>query len=155
MKSAKITKCKSALSGELSFPGDKSLSHRAIIFGSLAEGESHFTNVLAGEDCICTRKAFEAMGVEINSLSSTEIHIHGKGLYALKPPKSELNMGNSGTSMRLLMGILAGNTFEATLAGDPSLSSRPMRRVADYFKQMGASIDGKDNANFAPIKIRG
>ena len=151
----KIKKISHGLSGKLSFPGDKSLSHRAIIFGSLAEGESHFTNVLAGEDCVCTRKAFESMGVEILNVSPTEIRIKGKGLRSLKAPKHELYLGNSGTSMRLLMGVLAGNSFETTLTGDPSLSSRPMRRVTDYLKQMGASFEGKDNANFAPIAVKG
>src|SRR3989338_9650040 len=106
MKSVKISKPIERLSGELSFPGDKSLSHRAIIFGALAEGESHFTNVLAGEDCVCTREAFEAMGVEIRSLNNgTELYIKGKGLHSLKAPKQELYLGNSGTSMRLLMGV--------------------------------------------------
>ena len=151
----KIKKVTHGLSGQLSFPGDKSLSHRAIIFGSLAEGESHFTNVLAGEDCVCTRKAFEAMGVKIRSnKDGTELWIEGKGL-RLQKPKSELYLGNSGTSMRLLLGVLAGQDFEATLTGDPSLSSRPMRRVTDYLKQMGASFEGRDNANFAPIKVKG
>ncbi len=152
----KIKKITKGLSGRLSFPGDKSLSHRAIIFGSLAEGESRFTNVLSGEDCVCTRKAFEAMGIEIKSFKNgTELRIKGKGLHGLKAPKHDLYLGNSGTSMRLLLGILAGQSFEATLTGDPSLSSRPMRRVTDHIKEMGASFEGKDNANFAPIKVKG
>ena len=151
----KIKKINHGLSGTLSFPGDKSLSHRAIIFGSLAEGESHFTNVLAGEDCVYTRKAFEAMGVKIRSnKDGTELWIEGKGL-RLDKPGSELYLGNSGTSVRLLLGVLAGQNFEATLTGDPSLSLRPMRRVTDYLKQMGAHFEGKDTANFAPIKIKG
>src|SRR6185503_12593810 len=107
MKSVRIKGPQSGLNGTLSFPGDKSLSHRAIIFGALAEGKSHFTNVLSGEDCACTRKAFEAMGVKIeSSKNDTELVIHGVGLKGLKAPKSELYLGNSGTSMRLLMGIL-------------------------------------------------
>ena len=155
VKNITIKKINRGLSGELSFPGDKSLSHRAIIFGSLAGGESHFTNVSTGEDCVCTRKAFEAMGVKIESdKSGTELRIKGKGLQ-LEKPKSELYLGNSGTSMRLLLGVLAGQNFEATLTGDPSLSSRPMRRVTDHLKQMGASFEGRDNANFAPIKVKG
>ena len=156
MKSVKIKKIIHPLSGTLSFPGDKSLSHRAIMFGALAEGRSHFTNVLSGEDCACTRKAFEAMGVKIDSVKDgTELWIEGRGLHSLKPPRKELYLGNSGTSMRLLLGILAGQDFEATLTGDTSLSSRPMRRVTDWLKQMGASIEGKDNGNFAPLKIHG
>lgn len=151
----KIKKIDHGLFGELSFPGDKSLSHRAIIFGSLAKGESHFTNVLAGEDCVCTRKAFEKLGVEIRATSPTELYIKGKGLHALKAPRENIDLGNSGTAIRLLMGILAGNPFEATLTGDSSLCSRPMRRVTDYLKEMGATLEGRDSANFAPIMIKG
>ena len=156
MKSVTIRTVQKPLSGELSFPGDKSLSHRAVIFGSLAEGVSHFTNVLPGEDCVCTRKAFEAMGVRFEVVKGgTELTVHGVGLNGLKAPKSDLYCGNSGTSMRLLMGLLAGQPFKSVLTGDPSLSSRPMRRVADPLRQMGAKIDGKDNGNFAPITITG
>lgn len=155
MNSFQLGCVKKGLHGTLSFPGDKSLSHRAIIFGSLAEGESIFTNVLSGEDCVCTREAFEKMGVRIHSDNPTTLKISGKGLLSLKAPSTELYLGNSGTSMRLLLGILAGNSFEAVLTGDPSLSSRPMRRVTDYLKKMGARIEGKDNANFAPLTIRG
>jgi len=155
VKSVRIRKVEQGLAGTLTFPGDKSLSHRAIIFGALAEGTSSFTNVLWGEDCACTRRAFESLGVRIESKSPTELTIHGKGLHSLKAPKGEIYLGNSGTSMRLLLGILAGNKFEATLTGDPSLSSRPMRRVTDYLKQMGAQFEGRENANFAPIRVRG
>ena len=155
MKSVTISKLNHGLSGSLSFPGDKSLSHRAIIFGSLAEGVSSFKNILAAEDCVCTRKAFESLGVEIRADSLTDLTIVGKGLHSLKAPKDEIYLGNSGTAMRLLLGILAGNPFDATLTGDPSLSARPMRRVTDYLREMGASFEGRDGANFAPIKIRG
>lgn len=155
MKSVAIHKAKAVKAASLKFPGDKSLSHRAIIFGSLAEGRSHFTNVLSGEDCVCTREAFQAMGVAIESPREGEIQIEGRGLHSLKAPAGEIYLGNSGTSIRLLMGILAGNPFSAVLTGDPSLSSRPMRRVTDYLKQMGASFEGKDNANYAPITVHG
>ncbi len=156
MKTVKIVPARLGLSGKLSFPGDKSLSHRAVIFGSLAEGRSHFTNVLPGEDCVCTRKAFEAMGVRISSSKDqTELTIDGVGLKGLKAPKSALYLGNSGTSMRLLMGVLAGQDFSATLTGDSSLSGRPMRRVAEPLGRMGAKITGKDNGNFAPITVTG
>ena len=154
-RSVRIKKAAHGVSGDLSFPGDKSLSHRAIIFGSLAEGSSSFTNLLDGEDCVCTREAFKSLGVEMRSASSTEIEIVGRGLHALKAPTKEINLGNSGTSMRLLLGVLAGNPFRATLTGDPSLSSRPMRRVTDYLRQMGATFEGRDGANFAPITVRG
>lgn len=155
MKSVLIKKNLTPLSGKLSFPGDKSLSHRAIIFGSLAQGISRFTNVLPSEDCVCTRKAFESMGVKIDSGAAGELTIHGRGLHALKKPATAINCGNSGTSMRLLSGVLAGNSFEAVLTGDPSLSRRPMGRVNEHLKAMGASIEGRENGNFAPLKIRG
>lgn len=155
MKSVKIRKTTRRPVGDLSFPGDKSLSHRAIIFGALAEGTSHFTNVLDGEDCVQTRKAFEAFGVRFRLRNSTDIEVAGKGLGGLSAPSREVYLGNSGTSMRLLLGILAGQPFEAVLAGDPSLSARPMRRVTGFLRQMGASVDGRDDANYAPLKIHG
>ncbi len=155
MKKVLIQKVEHPVLGSLSFPGDKSLSHRALIFGSLAEGVSSFTNVLAGEDCVCTRQAFEAMGVSIRSHSPTDITVNGKGLHALRASSKELFLGNSGTSMRLLLGILAGQPFQATLTGDPSLSRRPMRRVADPLRLMGARIEGKDGGNFAPLTVTG
>ena len=155
MKTVVISKLIHGLSAELSFPGDKSLSHRAIIFGSLAEGTSSFTNVLSAEDCVCTRKAFESLGVEIHQDFPTALTIHGRGLRSLKAPAHEIYLGNSGTAMRLLLGILAGNPFQAVLTGDPSLSSRPMKRVTDYLTKMGAAFEGRDGANFAPIQVRG
>ncbi len=156
MKTVKVSPAPPPLAGELSFPGDKSLSHRAVIFGALAKGDSRFTNVLAGEDCVCTRRAFEAMGVKIeSSADGSELTVHGVGLKGLKAPKKELYLGNSGTSMRLLMGVLAGQGFSATLTGDPSLSSRPMRRVGDLLKRMGARIEGRENGNLAPLRVRG
>src|SRR3989338_5333598 len=102
MKSVLIKKNQKALSGKLSFPGDKSLSHRAIIFGSLAQGVSRFTNVLSSEDCVSTRKAFESMGVRIESKAADELTIYGQGLRSLKKPAGSIDCGNSGTSMRLL-----------------------------------------------------
>ncbi|MBI2095084.1 MAG: 3-phosphoshikimate 1-carboxyvinyltransferase [Candidatus Omnitrophica bacterium] len=154
-RAVKIKKITHGVSGDLSFPGDKSLSHRAIIFGALAEGVSSFTNVLDGEDCARTREAFRSLGVGMRSATPAEIQITGRGLHALKAPQKEIYLGNSGTSMRLLLGVLAGNPFRATLTGDPSLSSRPMRRVTDYLGQMGAMFEGRDGANFAPITVRG
>ncbi|MBI3315795.1 MAG: 3-phosphoshikimate 1-carboxyvinyltransferase [Candidatus Omnitrophica bacterium] len=155
MTHVKIQTVDQKIRGTVSFPGDKSLSHRAIIFGALSEGTSSFTNVLPAEDCRHTREAFESMGVEIRSKGATALEIVGKGLYGLKAPKKEIYLGNSGTSMRLLLGILAGQSFEATLTGDPSLSQRPMRRVTAYLKEMGAALEGREEANFAPLKIHG
>ncbi len=137
-------------------PGDKSISHRAILFGALAEGESAYENFLEAEDCLHTLDAMRRMGVEIQHEKGTgKVLISGKGLQKLSAPRQELYLGNSGTSMRLLLGILAGQRFETVLSGDPSLSVRPMRRVTDPLKQMGAQIKGKENGNFAPLTIRG
>lgn len=137
-------------------PGDKSISHRAILFGALAEGESSYDNFLEAEDCLHTLEAMRQMGIEIHHEKGTgKVRITGKGLHGLSAPGKELYLGNSGTSMRLLLGILAGQRFEAVLGGDPSLSSRPMRRVTDPLKQMGAQIKGRENGNFAPLTVRG
>lgn len=137
-------------------PGDKSISHRAALFGSLAEGESVYENFLEAEDCLHTLDGMRQMGVEIRHKKGTgKVQILGKGLQKLSAPGKELYLGNSGTSMRLLLGVLAGQRFETVLTGDPSLSSRPMRRVTDPLKQMGAQIKGKENGNFVPLTIRG
>lgn len=144
-----------ALNGEFYPPGDKSISHRAVMFGALSQGKSTYTHFLQGEDCLHTMQAFQAMGIDIELDSAGKLTVHGKGLYGLTDPRKELYLGNSGTSIRLLMGILAGQRFEVTLSGDPSLSSRPMRRVTDPLKKMGAQIKGRDNGNYAPLTIRG
>ena len=137
-------------------PGDKSISHRAILFGALAEGESSYENFLEAKDCLHTLDAMRQMGVEIRHEKGTsKVWILGKGLRKLSAPGQELYLGNSGTSMRLLLGILVGQRFETVLIGDPSLSARPMRRVTDPLKQMGAQIKGRENGNFAPLTIRG
>ena len=146
----------SILQGEFTPPGDKSISHRAIMFGALSEGTSIYSNFLEGEDCVHTLEAFRALGVAIDyQKGSGCVTIHGVGLSGLKKPSREIYLGNSGTSIRLLLGILAGQSFETSLAGDPSLSSRPMRRVTDPLKKMGAQINGKDKGNFAPLTIQG
>lgn len=143
------------LKGEFLPPGDKSISHRAIMFGALSQGASSYTHFLQAEDCLNTMKAFQSMGIDIYLDPDGRITIYGKGLHGLKAPAKELYMGNSGTTTRLLMGILAGQRFEVTLTGDPSLSSRPMKRVTEPLKKMGAQIKGRDNGNFAPLTIRG
>lgn len=144
------------LNGNFRPPGDKSISHRVLMFGALSEGKSSYSHFLEAEDCLHTLDAFRRMGVGIQHEKGTaRVVIEGVGLHGLKNPAAELYLGNSGTSMRLLLGILAGQRFEATLTGDPSLSSRPMRRVTDPLKQMGAQIKGRDNGNFAPLVIRG
>ncbi|MDP3295343.1 MAG: 3-phosphoshikimate 1-carboxyvinyltransferase [Nevskia sp.] len=128
------------LTGALRVPGDKSISHRAVMFGSLAEGVSEVTGFLTGEDCLCTMKAFQAMGVRIEQLGPTHLRVHGVGLHGLKAPAGSLDLGNSGTSMRLMSGLMAAQAFETTLIGDSSLSKRPMRRIVDPLRQMGATI---------------
>lgn len=137
-------------------PGDKSLSHRALLFGALSDGKSSYENFLEAEDCLKTLEALKLMGVEIfYEEGSGKVQILGQGIHSLRAPAKEIYLGNSGTSMRLLLGILAGQKFEAVLTGDPSLSSRPMRRVTDPLKKMGAQIKGRENGNFAPLRIRG
>lgn len=144
------------IKGELVPPGDKSISHRAVIFGSISKGTSSYTHFLQSEDCLHTMQAFQAMGVSIHlDESKGTLQIEGAGLQGLKAPSGELYLGNSGTSMRLLMGLLAGQRFETTLTGDESLSSRPMKRVTVPLKQMGAQIKGGDKGNFAPLQVRG
>ncbi len=144
------------LNGVFIPPGDKSISHRAVMLGALAEGTSEFTHFLDAEDCLHTLGAFQAMGVEAScDRASGRVIIRGKGMQGLSQPDSQLYLGNSGTGLRLLMGILAGQRFESALTGDISLMSRPMKRVTQPLKQMGAQIKGRDQGNFAPLTIRG
>ncbi|WP_273453311.1 3-phosphoshikimate 1-carboxyvinyltransferase [Nevskia ramosa] len=140
------------LSGSLRVPGDKSISHRAVMFGSLAEGVSEVTGFLTGEDCLCTMKAFQAMGVRIEQLGPTHLRVHGVGLHGLKAPSGPLDLGNSGTSMRLMSGLMAAQAFETTLIGDASLSKRPMRRIVDPLRQMGATIATTEKGT-SPLKF--
>lgn len=140
------------LSGSLRVPGDKSISHRAVMFGSLADGVSEVTGFLTGEDCLCTMKAFQAMGVQIEQLGPTHLRVHGVGLHGLKAPAKPLDLGNSGTSMRLMSGLMAAQSFETTLIGDSSLSKRPMRRIVDPLRSMGAAIATTDKGT-SPLVI--
>ncbi len=142
------------LSGELRVPGDKSISHRSVMLGALAEGATTATGLLEGEDVLCTVAAFRAMGVAIDGPRGGEVRITGAGLHGLKAPSAPLDMGNSGTAMRLMAGILAGQSFDTTLIGDASLSKRPMKRVADPLNQMGARIEAGDDGR-PPLSIRG
>lgn len=142
------------LRGEARVPGDKSVSHRSIMLGSIAEGVTHIKGFLEAEDCLATINAFRAMGVTIEGPSHGEVTVHGVGMHGLKPPAEPLYMGNSGTSMRLLTGLLVGQSFDAVLTGDPSLTRRPMRRVTDPLRLMGAVIKTSPEGT-APIKIRG
>ncbi|KJJ85100.1 bifunctional cyclohexadienyl dehydrogenase/ 3-phosphoshikimate 1-carboxyvinyltransferase [Candidatus Omnitrophus magneticus] len=143
------------LSGEIIVPPDKSISHRAIMFGSLAKGGMAVNNFLSGEDCLRTLNAFKEMGIEITMEENNKVIIHGKGLRGLKKPAGELYMGNSGTSMRLISGILAGQEFTTILTGDESLSKRPMARVIKPLKLMGAQIEAVDGGDHAPLRVTG
>jgi 3-phosphoshikimate 1-carboxyvinyltransferase len=142
------------LNGRLRVPGDKSISHRSIMLGSLAEGVTEVTGFLEGEDSLATLNAFRAMGVEIEGPKAGRVVIHGVGMQGLKQPSAPLDLGNSGTSMRLLSGLMAGQGFDVTLVGDSSLSGRPMQRVTDPLGQMGAQID-TDEGGTAPLSIHG
>lgn len=142
------------LKGEARVPGDKSCSHRSIMFGSLAQGVTQVTGFLEAEDCLSTMKAFKAMGVQIEGPVDGKVTIHGVGLHGLKKPSEPLYLGNSGTSMRLLSGLLAGQSFDTVLTGDPSLSKRPMKRVTDPLKAMGAKIDTTEKGT-SPLHIHG
>jgi len=142
------------LNGNVRVPGDKSISHRSIMLGSLADGVTDVTGFLEGEDCLSTMRAFRAMGVEIEHHGEGMVRIHGVGLHGLKQPEGPLDLGNSGTSMRLMAGLCAGQNFEVTLTGDSSLNTRPMRRVTDPLKQMGAVITATEKGT-PPLVISG
>lgn len=141
-----------ALTGMLQVPGDKSMSHRAIMLGAIAEGVTEISGFLEGEDCLATLSAFKQMGVNITKYGVGEVRIEGVGLHGLKIPDCPLDLGNSGTSMRLLTGLLAGQKFPTTLIGDVSLSKRPMRRVTEPLKLMGANIYTTEQGT-APLQI--
>lgn len=138
---------------DLTVPGDKSISHRAVMLGSIAEGRTEVRGFLAGEDCIATMNAFRALGAVIERPGSTELVIHGVGSSGLQEPGADLDLGNSGTAMRLMAGVLAGQAFSTTLTGDESLTGRPMQRIITPLSRMGAVIESRDGK--PPLRIRG
>lgn len=142
------------LNGEISIPGDKSISHRSIMFGAISEGATTVTNFLTGDDCLSTISCFRKLGVDI-VLDDEKVIIHGKGIDSLEEPKEVLDVGNSGTTIRLMLGILAGRPFFSTLIGDDSIGKRPMTRVTKPLKALGAVIDGRNAGEYTPIGIRG
>lgn len=144
-----------ALKGEITPPGDKSISHRAAIFAALADGISEVTGFLEADDCRSTLRCLEGLGVEIERRGEGSLRIRGQGPEGLREPEDVLDAGNSGTTMRLLMGVLAGQPFYSVLTGDRSLRRRPMARVADPLRQMGAQIWGREGGNLAPLSIKG
>ena len=142
------------LKGELTIPGDKSISHRAVMLGAISQGTTSVTNFLRGADCLSTISCFRKMGIAIEE-NPAEILIHGKGLHGLSAPETVLDVGNSGTTMRLLSGILAGQDFSSSLTGDASIRKRPMKRVITPLSLMGASIESIPGNGCAPLAIQG
>ena len=142
------------LRGEISVPGDKSISHRAVMFGSLAKGTTEITNFLQGADCLSTISCFRQMGIEIDN-QPDRIVIWGKGLHGLNGPNDTLDVGNSGTTIRLMSGILAGQSFDCRVTGDASIQKRPMKRVITPLSMMNAAIDSINHNGCAPLKIQG
>ncbi|MGH8299627.1 MAG: 3-phosphoshikimate 1-carboxyvinyltransferase [Steroidobacteraceae bacterium] len=141
------------VAGEITVPGDKSISHRSLMLGGIAEGETHITGFLAGEDCLATLRALQTLGVRIERPEPQTVHVSGQGLEALKAADVPLEMGNAGTAMRLFMGLLVPQAFDSTLIGDESLMRRPMERVAAPLRLMGADIRTHDGR--PPVEIHG
>lgn len=146
-------KCGS-LRGEITIPGDKSISHRSVMFGSIAKGTTRISNFLPGADCLSTISCFRAMGVDIEQ-EQTSVLVHGNGLRGLKSPQQILDCGNSGTTVRLISGILSGQNFQVTLTGDSSIQKRPMKRIITPLTQMGAKIRSVKNNDCVPLTITG
>jgi 3-phosphoshikimate 1-carboxyvinyltransferase len=142
------------IQGTIRVPGDKSISHRSIMLGSLAEGTTYVSGFLDGDDCLATLNAFRAMGIEIEGPEAGRVVIHGKGLHGLSAPQSDLYMGNSGTSIRLMSGLMSGQAFPVRMTGDRSLSKRPMKRVTVPLSNMGAIIETSEQGT-PPIQLAG
>jgi 3-phosphoshikimate 1-carboxyvinyltransferase len=142
-----------AIAGRLRVPGDKSISHRAVMFGAIASGTTHVTGFLEGEDCLSTMKAVARLGVSVHRPAPGEVRVEGVGLRGLRAPGSVLDMGNAGTAMRLFMGLMAAQPFDTELVGDASLMRRPMERVAKPLRTMGARIETQDGR--PPVHIHG
>lgn len=145
----------SELVGELDIPGDKSISHRAVLLGALTEGLVEISGFLPGADCLSSVACLQALGVEIEAIGPGSLKVYGKGWQGLKEPVGVLDVGNSGTTMRLLLGILAGTDFFSVLTGDDSIRRRPMGRVTGPLRAMGAQIQGRNQARLAPLAIQG
>ncbi|WP_341356541.1 3-phosphoshikimate 1-carboxyvinyltransferase [Rossellomorea sp. y25] len=150
----KLINPQKGLNGELQVPGDKSISHRAVMFGSVAEGKTVIHNFLMGEDCLSTIECFRKLGVDIK-VTEEKVIVTGEGWDHLTEPQDILDVGNSGTTTRLIMGILAGRPFHSILIGDDSIAKRPMKRVTEPLKKFGTIIDGRSEGNYTPLSIRG
>lgn len=149
----KIINSKTGLKGTIKIPGDKSISHRAVMFGSLAKGDTEITGFLRGDDCMSTISCFKKLGIDID-VTDDKVIVHGKGLKGLSAPKETLDVGNSGTTIRLISGILSAQNFDSVLNGDASIQKRPMKRVIYPLSLMGASIEST-NDGYAPLTIHG
>lgn len=147
----KINKIK----GNIFVPGDKSISHRSLILGSISRGETRVYNLLNSLDCLRTLECMQSLGVKIELDEDNSVNIKGKGLYGLQEPKAILDVGNSGTTIRLLAGLLSGQNFYSVLNGDNSIRKRPMKRVVQPLRLMGADIWGREDGHFAPLSIKG
>ncbi|MEH7460128.1 3-phosphoshikimate 1-carboxyvinyltransferase [Bacillus sp. JJ1127] len=154
MKEQTVQNVKNGLKGTITIPGDKSISHRAVMFGAIAQGKTTIKGFLPGADCLSTIACFKEMGVEI-SQNGDEVVVNGKGLEGLQEPKNVLDVGNSGTTIRLISGILANTSFHSCIQGDSSIGKRPMKRVTNPLRLMGAKIDGREEGTFTPLTIRG
>lgn len=150
----KLLTAKNGINGELVIPADKSISHRSIMFGAISKGTTIVNNFLKAEDCLSTIAVFKQLGVRITE-KNEQIMIEGKGFERLTAPSSRLDAGNSGTTMRLVLGILAGCPFTSEIAGDASLNRRPMERVMKPLREMGADLQGTTEAEFPPLKVTG
>ncbi|WP_051271168.1 3-phosphoshikimate 1-carboxyvinyltransferase [Shimazuella kribbensis] len=139
----------------ITVPGDKSISHRAIMFGSLAKGITMIEGFLPGADCLSTIACFKKLGIQVEQTSPTSVRVKGESIKGLKAPNTVLDVGNSGTTIRLMMGILAGTSFTSTLEGDASIGKRPMDRVVNPLRLMGAKISGREDGKFTPLTIEG
>ena len=143
------------LTGKIFVPGDKSISHRSLILGSISRGETRVYNLLNSLDCLRTLECMQSLGVKIELDEDNSVNIKGKGLYGLQEPKVILDVGNSGTTIRLLTGLLSGQNFYSVLNGDNSIRKRPMKRVVQPLRLMGANIWGRENGQLAPLSIKG
>ncbi|MGC8787229.1 MAG: 3-phosphoshikimate 1-carboxyvinyltransferase, partial [Anaerolineae bacterium] len=144
-----------SLRGRIGVPGDKSISHRALLLGAVATGTSRVENFLPATDCLATLRAVRALGVKVEEHTRTTLTIHGRGLYGLQEPDSVLDCDKSGTSMRLLAGILAGQRFLSVLTGHAQLCRRPMGRIVEPLRRMGATVLGREGGNKPPLAIQG
>jgi len=150
-----VTGTSGPLRGRIRVPGDKSISHRALLLGAIAEGMTRVANFLPATDCLATLACVRALGIEVEQTQAGDLIVHGQGLHGLSEPADVLNCGGSATTMRLLAGILAGQAFCSVLTGNEQLRRRPMDRVVEPLREMGATILGRGDGRFPPLIVRG